>query len=370
MPGNGSYKLPLAGYAAAQDDPPSMRTKRNRRSPCSALPRIQRGGSGWDSPVRLRSACRPPGAGLLLLCWMLLWPSIGQAAAAEPAAWQPTERGVYQGFLVPQVAVDGTAHPIGALHSWVLGIRDRHGHPFVPGTITISGGMPAHGHGLPTQPQAAQHLGDGRFRIDGVLFNMPGEWVLQASVTGPDGLDTLRLAFTVQAQAQAQAQPQPQARAPAQTADANTILTATERATIADLTCDSDGKIDRFIDRDDVKKALEVHELRDGERYFLALFLNGAYQEILGDLHNLFGDTNAAHVTLDDDGYSVSAVIKGDSVQEVLGYVEYEPQRMVERVRRQAERARRRGLITVENVRLLMKHYEDSLRGYTYLTPD
>jgi len=144
----------------------------------------------------------------------------------------------------------------------------------------------------------------------------------------------------------------------------------TKRATIADLTCDSDGKIDRFIDRDDVKKALEVHELREGERYFLALFLNGAYQEILGDLHNLFGDTNAAHVSIDDDGYSVTAVIKGDSVQEVLGYVEYEPPRMVERVRRQAERARRQGLITVENVRLLMKHYEDSLRGYTYLTPD
>jgi len=144
----------------------------------------------------------------------------------------------------------------------------------------------------------------------------------------------------------------------------------TRRATIADLTCDSDGKIDRFIDRDDVKKALEVHELREGERYFMALFLNGAYQEILGDLHNLFGDTNAAHVTLDEDGYSVTAVIKGDSVQEVLGYVEYEPPRMVERVRRQAERARRQGLITVENVRLLMKHYEDSLRGYTYLTPD
>ncbi len=145
----------------------------------------------------------------------------------------------------------------------------------------------------------------------------------------------------------------------------------TERATIADLTCDSDGKIDRFIDVEDVKHALEVHPRRDGERYFLALFLNGAYQEILGDLHNLFGDTHAVHVQLDgDDGYIVSAVVKGDSVQEVLGYVEYEPARMVERVRRQAERARREGLITVENVRLLMKHYEDSLRGYTYLTSE
>ncbi len=142
----------------------------------------------------------------------------------------------------------------------------------------------------------------------------------------------------------------------------------TARATIADLTCDSDGKIDRFIDVEDVKHALEVHPLREGERYFLGLFLNGAYQEILGDLHNLFGDTNAVHVRMEDEGYMVSAVIKGDSVQEVLGYVEYEPQRMVERVRRQAERAMRQGLITLENVKLLMSHYEDSLRGYTYLT--
>ncbi|MBX3273561.1 MAG: biosynthetic arginine decarboxylase [Sandaracinaceae bacterium] len=144
----------------------------------------------------------------------------------------------------------------------------------------------------------------------------------------------------------------------------------TARATIADLTCDSDGKIDRFIDVEDVKHALEVHELRVGERYFLGLFLNGAYQEILGDLHNLFGDTNAVHVRMEEEGYMVSAVIKGDSVQEVLGYVEYEPLRMVERVRRQAERAMRQGLITVENVKLLMKHYEDALRGYTYLTDD
>lgn len=144
----------------------------------------------------------------------------------------------------------------------------------------------------------------------------------------------------------------------------------TVRASIADLTCDSDGKIDRFIDLEDEKRVLEMHTLRDGERYFLALFLNGAYQEILGDLHNLFGDTNAVHVRLEDDGYEVSNVVKGDSVREVLGYVEYDPDAMVERVRLQAERARKEGRITVENVRLLMRHYEDSLRGYTYLTTE
>lgn len=145
----------------------------------------------------------------------------------------------------------------------------------------------------------------------------------------------------------------------------------TVRATIADLTCDSDGKIDRFIDVEDVKHALEVHPVPDGERYFLGLFLNGAYQEILGDLHNLFGDTNAVHVGVIEGGaYEVSSVVKGDSVREVLGYVEYDTEEMVERVRLQAERAQRAGLISIEQVKLLMRHYEDALRSYTYLTTD
>ena len=143
----------------------------------------------------------------------------------------------------------------------------------------------------------------------------------------------------------------------------------TERATLADLTCDSDGKIDRFIDVEDVKHALEVHPFEAGDRYFMALFLNGAYQEILGDLHNLFGDTHAVHVRVDDeDGYEITSVVKGDSVQEVLSYVEYEPTEMMERVRRQAERAKRNGVINVDQVRMLLHHYEEALRGYTYLT--
>ncbi len=144
----------------------------------------------------------------------------------------------------------------------------------------------------------------------------------------------------------------------------------TIRATIADLTCDSDGKIDRFIDVEDIKHTLELHQVNDGERYFLALFLNGAYQEILGDLHNLFGDTNAVHVGIDDGGYEVSSVVKGDSVREVLGYVEYDTEAMVERVRLQAERAQRAGLISIDQVKLLMRHYEEALRSYTYLTAD
>jgi arginine decarboxylase len=143
----------------------------------------------------------------------------------------------------------------------------------------------------------------------------------------------------------------------------------TVSATLADLTCDSDGMIDRFIDVEDVKSSLDVHGLKEGEAYYLGMFLNGAYQEILGDLHNLFGDTHAVHVALTESGgYNVRHVIKGDSVSEVLRYVEYQPDTMVDAVRRQAERAVSAGRLTNDQLRTLMRHYEDSLRSYTYLT--
>jgi arginine decarboxylase len=100
------------------------------------------------------------------------------------------------------------------------------------------------------------------------------------------------------------------------------------------------------------------------------MFLNGAYQEILGDLHNLFGDTNAVHVKLTEDGYEVEHVVKGDSIAEVLRFVQYDPERMVENVRRQADRAVKLKKLTNEHMRTLMHHYEESLRGYTYLTDD
>jgi arginine decarboxylase len=100
------------------------------------------------------------------------------------------------------------------------------------------------------------------------------------------------------------------------------------------------------------------------------MFLNGAYQEILGDLHNLFGDTHAVHIALADDGYQIRHVIKGDSVSEVLRYVEYVPESMVDAVRRQAERAVSAGRLTNEQMRTLLQHYEESLRSYTYLTSD
>ncbi len=141
----------------------------------------------------------------------------------------------------------------------------------------------------------------------------------------------------------------------------------TVKARLADLTCDSDGIIDRFIDMEDVQSALDVHPVRVGERYLLAMFLGGAYQEILGDLHNLFGDTNAVHVRLEEYGYSVSNVIKGDSIDEVLRYLQYDPASMIEAVRQQAERALSAGRMDLAQLRMFMRHYEHALRGYTYL---
>jgi arginine decarboxylase len=144
----------------------------------------------------------------------------------------------------------------------------------------------------------------------------------------------------------------------------------TVRATLADLTCDSDGAINDFIDRDDIKHVLEVHDVKETEPYVMGMFLNGAYQEILGDLHNLFGDTNTVHVRLSESGHHVSHVVKGDSVSEVLHYVQYAPENMVEKVRMQAERALGAGEITIPQMRLLMRNYEEGLANYTYLTVD
>ena len=140
----------------------------------------------------------------------------------------------------------------------------------------------------------------------------------------------------------------------------------TRRGVIADLTCDSDGKMDQFIDLRDVKSALELHPF-DGKPYFLGVFLVGAYQEILGDLHNLFGDTNAVHITLDEKGYRIDHMVEGDSVTEVLGYVQYSKQNLMQRMRQANEEALRRGLLTFEESALLVRRYEEGLAGYTYL---
>jgi arginine decarboxylase len=143
------------------------------------------------------------------------------------------------------------------------------------------------------------------------------------------------------------------------------------RAVIADITCDSDGKIDHFIDRRDVKSVLELHPLQADKPYYLGAFLVGAYQEILGDLHNLFGDTNTVHVSLDaEEGYTIDGVLAGDSVEAVLRYVRYNRGDLVASVRRAAEAALRAKRMTLEESRLLVRRYEEGLSGYTYLEQD
>ena len=145
----------------------------------------------------------------------------------------------------------------------------------------------------------------------------------------------------------------------------------TRRAVLADITCDSEGKIDRFVDGGETRRTLPLHPLRDGERYTLAAFLVGAYQEILGDYHNLFGDTNAVHIALDEAGrWSVEEVVEGDTVREVLSYVQYEPERLLAVMRRDVERAVRSGRLGVGEGRQLLRFFRDGIEGYTYLEED
>ncbi len=142
----------------------------------------------------------------------------------------------------------------------------------------------------------------------------------------------------------------------------------TREAIIADLTCDSDGKVDQFIDLRDVRQTLRLHA-PDGKPYFLAAFLVGAYQETLGDLHNLFGDTNVVHVSIPEDSatYSLEHVVEGDRVSEVLSYVEYDRADLIKRIRQHAERAVKAGKMTFEQSASFMRRYEEGLAGYTYL---
>jgi len=142
----------------------------------------------------------------------------------------------------------------------------------------------------------------------------------------------------------------------------------TRRGVFADLTCDSDGKIDQFINPRDPKDLIELHPWT-GVPYFIGVFLVGAYQEILGDLHNLFGDTNAVHVKLDDDGgYTVDHIVEGDAVEDVLAYVQYERRPLIEKVRQIIEGALRSNDISLEESARLLERYEQGLKGYTYLS--
>ncbi|TLY56378.1 MAG: biosynthetic arginine decarboxylase [Gammaproteobacteria bacterium] len=144
----------------------------------------------------------------------------------------------------------------------------------------------------------------------------------------------------------------------------------TRTAVLADITCDSDGKIDHFVSLRDVKRTLELHELKADERYYLAVFLVGAYQETLGDLHNLFGDTHVVHVRLHDEGgWWIEEIVKGDTANKVLEYMEYDVAELYPALARDCERAIRDGRMTLAQSQALKRFYESELDGYAYLEP-
>lgn len=138
-------------------------------------------------------------------------------------------------------------------------------------------------------------------------------------------------------------------------------------ATIQDITCDSDGKIDNFISTRNLSHFLPVHKLKAKEPYYIGVFLVGAYQEILGDLHNLFGDTNAVHVSVDKNGYSIDQIIDGETVAEVLDYVQYNPKKMVRSVETWVTTSVKAGTISATEGKEFLSNYRSGLYGYTYL---
>ena len=141
----------------------------------------------------------------------------------------------------------------------------------------------------------------------------------------------------------------------------------TRRAVISDITCDCDGRIDQFILNQEITKTLLVHDWEPGDSYYLGAFLVGAYQETLGDLHNLLGDTNVVSVRFEEDGsYALTREIEGDSVSDVLSYVEYDPKAMIRIFREKAEKAVRENKISKQERRSIISTFEDGMRGYTY----
>jgi len=144
----------------------------------------------------------------------------------------------------------------------------------------------------------------------------------------------------------------------------------TRTGVLADITCDSDGKIDRFVSLRDIKRTLELHELKESEKYYLAAFLVGAYQETLGDLHNLFGDTHVVHIRLHDEGgWWIEEIVKGDTANKVLEYMEYDVAELAPALARDCERAIRDGRMTIGESQKLKRFYEGELDGYSYLEP-
>ena len=141
-------------------------------------------------------------------------------------------------------------------------------------------------------------------------------------------------------------------------------------ATIQDITCDTDGKINKFISSHGANSHLAVHALNNKEPYYIGVFLVGAYQEILGDMHNLFGDTNAVHVSVYKDRYEIDQVIDGETVAEVLDYVQFSPKKLVRSVETWVTSSMKAGIITPEEGREFLSNYRSGLYGYTYLEND
>ncbi len=144
----------------------------------------------------------------------------------------------------------------------------------------------------------------------------------------------------------------------------------TRTCTIQDITCDSDGKINHFISAQGVQPDLPVHSVKPGEPYYIGVFLVGAYQEILGDMHNLFGDTNAVHISVYKDHYEIDQLIDGETVAEVLDYVQFSPKKLVRNVETWVTASMKAGSITPEEGRDFVSTYRAGLYGYTYLEKD
>lgn len=138
-------------------------------------------------------------------------------------------------------------------------------------------------------------------------------------------------------------------------------------ATLQDITCDSDGKIANFVTNRNVSHILPVHPLKKNEPYYLGIFLVGAYQEILGDMHNLFGDTNAAHITVKDGHYHIDQIFDGETVEEVLAYVQYNPKKLVRQLEMWVTKSVKEGKISLEEGKEFLSNYRSGLYGYTYL---
>jgi len=141
----------------------------------------------------------------------------------------------------------------------------------------------------------------------------------------------------------------------------------TRSATLQDITCDSDGKIANFVTNRNISHILPVHTLKKNESYYLGIFLVGAYQEILGDMHNLFGDTNAAHITVKDGHYHIDQIFDGETVEEVLAYVQYNPKKLVRQLEMWVTKSVKQGKISLEEGKEFLSNYRSGLYGYTYL---